>query len=92
MSDSLVVFLSSYGLPGVIIFALFYGLFHMVKLFYKLIQLNQNEREVWLRTFIDSNKISDNRHRETSQIMDVRQKETNEVIRNLTAAFERHNK
>ena len=83
MNENLLLFLSSYGLPGVIIFALFYGLYYMIKLF-------KEQSDSWLAMFIESNKISDNRHVETSQMMDSRQRETNEVIRNLTAVIERH--
>lgn len=85
MNAEMLSFLSSYGLPGVIIFALFFGLYQMMRMF-------KEQSDSWLETFIESNKISDHRHVETSQMMDSRQSETNEVIRNLTAVIERNNK
>ena len=55
-----------------------------------MIKLFKEQSDSWLAMFIESNKISDNRHVETSQMMDSRQRETNEVIRNLTAVIERN--
>ena len=92
MTEQTITFLSGYGLPGVIIFALFYSLYHMVKLLYHMIQLNKDERDKWLNTLLESNKLSDERHRDIGKVLDTRQKETNDVLRELTTIIERHTK